>query len=1032
MSKDSYLYRAFFDSVPDPLLLIAPDSQIVDANLSALAFFDVPRGNIIGQSFLTFAAPVQENGRSSAQVLQEHMDRTLSAHQRAFPWLCQDQDNQSIPVQVSLQRLETGDEVYFQAALLASKSDMQESLELRERQLAISQALAAARTEDEVIRAIIQETDYYPRAGIVIFLLKPESGRQIQELRASNPFQSGIKPLPDGTEISARQMPLLFDPDGSFVTENIEKDERATPAMTRFARKTGLVSWAVFPIAAGGDWYGTLMVASKEAAFFDDQKCSLFQSLSEQSAIALRGGRLLDEIERSLERRGHQVALSTRVTQEIATAPDLPHLYRSVVTQVKEAFGYYHTQLLQYDPALDVMALVVGYGEIGEQMLALHHSMPMGVGLIGTAAATGQAVLRPDITQDPNWQPNALLPHTKGELAVPIKLGEEVLGVLDIQSDEASALNENDQILLEGLCGQIAVAIESTRLRQEMEDRLRELNTLQRYMSREGWRTYQTDKPHVDGFLFDQTGVRPFTDAKQTPPKRLPSQTPNGSQKSSNIDLLETSPTPQTTDLPLVVRGEKIGVFGIEDDPERPFSTEESQFLNAVTDQVAGALEAARLFEQTQNALSDQERMAAELQTVAEVSTAASTILDVDKLLSTVVELVKHRFGLYHAHIYLIDETGDSLVLRAGAGDVGQIMVLEGRTIKFDAESLVARAARTRKGFIENDVRKIVDFLPHPLLPNTRAEMAIPLLVGGHLIGVLDLQSDQVGYFTDESMLVQRTLASQIAVAVQNASMYAAQVETSSKLRQVDRLKSEFLASMSHELRTPLNSIIGFADVLLEGLDGDLNERMEQDVRLIRESGKHLRDLIGDILDMSKIEAGRMELRYEEIDVRQIANEILATASPLVQEKNLDLILNLGDNVDTITADRTRLRQILWNIMGNAIKFTDKGNITLSMQSDGDWLRIAVQDTGIGIKPDDMNILFEQFRQIDGRLNRRVGGSGLGLPISKKLVELHGGEINVESVPGRGSTFWFTIPVNKPQPPRKKRATGILSALDAS
>jgi signal transduction histidine kinase len=293
--------------------------------------------------------------------------------------------------------------------------------------------------------------------------------------------------------------------------------------------------------------------------------------------------------------------------------------------------------------------------------------------------------------------------------------------------------------------------------------------------------------------------------------------------------------------------------------------------------------------------------------------------------------------------------------------------------------------------------------------------MAVPMIVGDRIIGVLDLQSDKLDSFTDEDLNIQRTLASQIAIAIENARQYVEQVEISEKLREVDRLKSEFLASMSHELRTPLNSIIGFADVLLEGLDGDLNERMEEDVRLIRDSGRHLRELIGDILDMSKIEAGRMELRYEEIDLRQMANDIMATAQPLANQKSLSMHLDLDPKVGFVTADRTRLRQVLWNIMGNAIKFTEKGSVSLSLQDRGDHVLFAIRDSGIGIKEENIPIVFEQFRQIDGGLNRSASGTGLGMPITKKLVEIHGGEIWIESVYGQGSTFLFTVPYNPPQ-----------------
>ena len=271
-----------------------------------------------------------------------------------------------------------------------------------------------------------------------------------------------------------------------------------------------------------------------------------------------------------------------------------------------------------------------------------------------------------------------------------------------------------------------------------------------------------------------------------------------------------------------------------------------------------------------------------------------------------------------------------------------------------------------------------------------------------------------VDAFSEDDLRIYKILASQVAVAHENAKQFSEQVETAKKLREVDKLKDEFLASMSHELRTPLNSIIGFADVMLEGLDGELNDRMEEDVRLIRQSGDHLRELIGDILDMSKIGAGKMDLRFESIDMVQMGNDIMKTAQPLAQEKSLELLLDVEDTVPLIEADRTRLRQVLWNMMGNAIKFTEKGSVTLRIATKADHLLISVKDTGIGIKETHIPIVFEQFRQVDGSMERAAGGAGLGMPISKRLVELHGGEIWAESVLGQGSTFYFTVPFKRP------------------
>ena len=530
-----------------------------------------------------------------------------------------------------------------------------------------------------------------------------------------------------------------------------------------------------------------------------------------------------------------QVEVGTDISQEIASSIDLDELYHRIVTEIKEELGYYHVQLLQYDPALDTVVLIEGYGETGEKMKSLNHAMPMGVGLIGTAAATGQSVLRPNVTQDPNWQSNPLLPRTKGELAVPIKSGDDILGVLDIQSDSTHQLSEDDQLMIEGLCGQIAIAIESTNLRQELESQLRELMQLQRQLSREGWEKYSQlieVTGRVDGYEFNHVGVRPYKPQEEIQ------------------ELNEFQPDQTTTSLfskPLTIRGQVIGQMGIKETDDAPLDEDEALFLDAVALEVAGALEAARLFEEVEVSLDEQARLAKELETVAQVSTAAATVLDSNFLLQSVVDLVKESFNLYHAHVYIITEKGDYLELIAGSGSAGQLMSLEGHRILVTENSLVARCARSREGVMVNDVRMAVDFLPNPMLPETSAEIAVPMIVGDKIIGVLDVQASNKNSFSEQDLRIFRILASQVAVAFENAQQYTAQVETSKKLREVDLLKNEFLASMSHELRTPLNSIIGFADVMLEGLDGELNERMEEDVRLIRQSGSHLRELIGDI-----------------------------------------------------------------------------------------------------------------------------------------------------------------------------------------
>ncbi len=411
-------------------------------------------------------------------------------------------------------------------------------------------------------------------------------------------------------------------------------------------------------------------------------------------------------------------------------------------------------------------------------------------------------------------------------------------------------------------------------------------------------------------------------------------------------------------------------------------------------------------------------RRATELATVAQVNATASTVLDPDKLLQAVVDLTKERFQLYHAHIYLTNESWNTLLLAAGAGEVGWQMVSDGWNIPIDHEqSIVARAARGKQSVIANDLVRDANssFLSHQLLPDTRSEMAIPMIVGDKVLGVFDVQSDTVNYFSEEDANIFTTLATQTAIALQNARLYVEQAATLTQLRELDKLKSSFLANMSHELRTPLNSILGFTDVMLEGLDGELTEYMNNDLRLVQKNGQHLLHLINDVLDMAKIESGRMNLHPETFRVHNVLEEVISITSTLANEKNLLLVIDKDSNQDIeIYADNTRLRQVMINLVNNSIKFTEKGEISLSVKSiDGGRVQVTVKDTGIGIPPDKLDAIFQEFTQVDTSTTRKAGGTGLGLPISRRLVEMHGGRLMAFStgIEGEGSTFFVELPV---------------------
>jgi signal transduction histidine kinase/HAMP domain-containing protein len=291
------------------------------------------------------------------------------------------------------------------------------------------------------------------------------------------------------------------------------------------------------------------------------------------------------------------------------------------------------------------------------------------------------------------------------------------------------------------------------------------------------------------------------------------------------------------------------------------------------------------------------------------------------------------------------------------------------------------------------------------------AAIALPLIVHDQIIGVLNVYLDAPHAFTEQDLFLLNTAANQAAIAVKNAQLFAEVRESNSALERANDLKSEFLANVSHELRTPLNAIIGFGHCLLEGLDGDLNEAQAKDLGIILSSAEDLLKLINDILDLSKIEAERLDLRLEEIDMQACIDTVVSQMMPLATAKGLKLFVESAPQLPHALADSARVRQVLLNLISNAIKFTEQGEVRIRSWATETMATVAVSDTGIGLAPAALEYIFEAFRQVDGSSTRQFSGTGLGLTIARNLVELQGGSMMVESEPGHGSTFSFTLPL---------------------
>ncbi len=622
---------------------------------------------------------------------------------------------------------------------------------------------------------------------------------------------------------------------------------------------------------------------------------SAFNQMAEQTTELLQNFESKSE---ELEGRTTQLEASQRALQVVFSAsgafnPD--ELLGMVVNLIRDRFNLYHVQVYLVDGEAAVLRQSTGYA--GQQLLLKKHQIPLDrTSLVTQSIHEDRPVLSPDVRQDPNFLANPLLPDTRSELAVPLKVGERVIGALDAQSRTLGFFNPDMIALFETMTAQIGILLQNSEL---------------------------------------------FTRV-----------------------------------------------------------SEQAETLSSFTSQLG---------------------------TAAEVGQRINTILDPRQLLSEVVELIRSRFGLYHVHVYLLEpastatqgDGGQELVIQAGSGEVGKVLRERRHSIPLDREkSLVTRAARSRQPIVVNDTSLSPDFMPNPLLPQTRSEMAVPLIAGERVLGVLDVQDDQPERFGSTDQDTLNTLAGQIATALENARLFAELELTAERLREADRFKSEFLANMSHELRTPLNSIIGYSEVLLMGIDGAMDPETAEDVQAIYDNGHHLLRLINDVLDLAKIEAGHMPLHIESVDLDALLDEVKTNATGLIHrsKKPIELKVTAESDLPLIQADRLRLSQVLNNLVSNAVKFTEQGYVHMRASRRDKWACIQVQDTGAGMSEEELGKIFDKYRQVDRSAARRAEGTGLGLTITRYLVEMHGGTITVQSNVNEGSTFTVLLPISDGQP----------------
>jgi signal transduction histidine kinase len=677
--------------------------------------------------------------------------------------------------------------------------------------------------------------------------------------------------------------------------------------------------------------------------------------------------------------------------------------------------------------------------------------------MVGRAILTGAVAHAVDVQRDPDYnQTFAATLGNRSSIGVPMLRDGRPIGAIMVGRLEVRPFSEVQIALLQTFAAQAVIAVENVRLFQELEARNRELTESLEQQTATGEilrvisRSPTDVQPvfdvmvrnavklcdalfstvaEVDGEVIRLRASYGFS------AERLAKLRPGFAPESPSGTAIRECRTIHIPDadassfrlflvgrgyqsclaVPVVREGQAIAAITVGREKRGPFSDRQIALLQTFADQAVIAVENVRLFQELERRTRELSRSVQELTALGEVSRAVSATLDVETVLQTVVSHASRLAAADGGSIFEYDEATQEFQLRAThAYDPELAAVLQTMPPRM-GEGVIGSAAARREPMQVADIvqegayqSRFRDVL---LRVGYRALLAVPLVREDHVIGALSVNRKAPGEFAPEVIELLRTFATQSALAIQNARLFR-EIETKGReLEVASRHKSQFLANMSHELRTPLNAILGYTELLNDGIYGDLPQKAGDVMLRIDRSGKHLLGLINDVLDLSKIEAGQLELALADYSLQEVVHSVVTQVESLVAEKGLALRVVVAPDLPAGRGDDRRLAQVLLNLVGNAIKFTEAGEVRIGAHRDGDAFIVAVADTGPGIAEADRQRIFEEFQQADSTSTRKKGGTGLGLSIARRIVELHGGRIWVESTVGRGSTFSFRIPM---------------------
>ncbi|TMK79046.1 MAG: GAF domain-containing protein [Actinobacteria bacterium] len=881
--------------------------------------------------------------------------------------------------------------------------------------------------------------------------------------RARYPRPLGVDTGP-GIAILTRSVHEVRDVEDSSTAEHI----RAV------GRVLGFRSVITVPMLREGEAIGAIAVTRREPGPFSEGDMALLQTFADQAVIAVENVRLFTELqEKNRALTAAHSQLTDALEQQTATA-EILRVISGSPTDVQPVFVAVLASAARLCDALDatmfrvdgnVLRLVAHEGPIPSDPVGTPRPLTPATPS-ARAVLEGRTIQVADIQADGGEYPEgsafARALNFRTVLCVPLMREGVALGTITIRRTEVRPFTDRQTELLKTFADQAVIAIENVRLFRELEARNGDLTEaleqqtataeILRVISRS-----QTDVQPVfdtivrsavrlcdglfsalfqfDGELIYFAAEHNFTPEALEATHRIYPTRPSralGSGRAileravAHIPDVEADPEYQhqalsraighrsSLSVPMLREGAPIGVIWVARAEPGPYSDNEIELLKTFADQAVIAVENVRLFKELEARTGELTQSVEKLTALSEVSRAVSSTLDVETVLNTIVSRASQLAGAAGCSIYEYDEAAERFELRAMHNyDAEFVEALRAVPLR-KGEGLMGRAAEMREpiqipditqpGAYQSSVRDTLIRFGY------RALLAVPLLREDQIIGSLSFNRKAPGEFPPEVVDVLKTFATQSALAIQNARLFREIADKSAQLETASRHKSEFLANMSHELRTPLNAIIGFSEVLTERMFGELNDKQDEYLKDIHASGQHLLSLINDILDLSKIEAGRMELELSDFHLPTAIENALILVRERATRRGITLGHSVDDRLGTIQGDERKVKQVLLNLLSNALKFTPEGGrIDVGARLEDHVAEVSVADTGIGIAPADQEAVFEEFRQV-GTADKKAEGTGLGLALSRKFIELHGGRIWVESEVGKGSTFRFTLP----------------------